>query len=188
MKSSAAVPRESPAQEPVDALREFFGERVAGAIEGVFSRMELAEEEIEAAKRRHPRLAGRIHQAFLHLCPTPALSSAGEKAFRAHCRELLERVAAGEDLRPGTAAEVLSILSELSLAAPLDRIGTLLFVKLFASLFPEAAATMHRYDEPPQADRYEKERVAELEVSLRRKLSAADRVAPRRGTTPFLFK
>lgn len=161
---------------------------VGGVIARTFSRMELAEEEIEAAKRRHPLATGRIHRTFLHLCPSPALSAAPEKLFRAHCTELLERVAAGDDLRPGTTAEVLAVLSELSLAAPLDRAHTLLFVKLFSDLFPEAAAKMQSENEPPAADRYERERIAELEASFRKKLRVPDRLEPRRGTTPSLFK
>ncbi len=187
MRTASAQPLERASPEPEELL-QLLEDGVGSVIARTFSKMELAEEEIDAAKRRHPLAAGRIHRAFRHLCPSPALSAAPEKLFRAHCTELLERVAAGCDLRPGTTAEVLAVLSELSLRAPLERAHTLLFVKLFSDLFPEAAARMQSENEPPAADRYERERVVELEAAFRAKLRVPDRLEPRRGTTPSLFK
>jgi hypothetical protein len=52
--------------------------------------------------------------------------------YRAHCRELLDRVARGEDTRQATAAECCAALMETSLAAPLSTSAAGLYPRLWA--------------------------------------------------------
>jgi hypothetical protein len=81
-----------------------------------FERMEWAEQEIAAAQARHPQQAGRIWHSFSLFQPNPGLGRmTSEMVYRSHCREILDRVAAGEDTRPGTAAEGCCALRNMSL-------------------------------------------------------------------------
>lgn len=161
----------------LDALLSELSPNLAGVIGGAFRRMELAEEEIELAKTRDPARAARIHEAFKYLRPTETLQRKCDELYRAHCRELIERVAAGasdQELAQGTGAEVLATLADLSLAAPLERTAFLLYGRLFRELFPERAAEIEPLRGP--ADRWEDEQAHELEATFRRKL-ATDRAA-----------
>ncbi|WP_067903735.1 hypothetical protein [Nocardia vaccinii] len=54
-----------------------------------------------------------------------------EFVYRSHARELLERVAAGADTRPGTAAEVAAAMMATSLAAPLNSTGVGLYLRMW---------------------------------------------------------
>ncbi len=71
------------------------GAALAIAIRSTFDRMAIAEEEIASAKRRFPREAEQVHRAFKILCPPPGLRGLSDEVFRAHARELVERVALG---------------------------------------------------------------------------------------------
>lgn len=106
------------------------GTTAANLIRRVFKMMELAEEEIEEACSRHPQCRAWVHdQGFLMCRPgdlSEAFAGAVDVVYRSHCRELCDRLAAGADTRPATAAEVLLGLSGASLKAPPGRdAGTL---------------------------------------------------------------
>jgi hypothetical protein len=102
-------------------------------LEPLFLNMEWAEEEITTAQERHPAAAERLDRSFRLLTPTHSLMST-EAVYRAHCRELLDRVARGEDTRPGTAAECCLALHDTSLKVPLKTSA----VGLYARLLPLA--------------------------------------------------
>lgn len=80
--------------------------------------------------------AGAAPSTFAACFPT-ALVSDSERLYRAHVREMCERDARGDDLRPGTLAEVLGALSKASLEAPLDACGAALYEHVFERLFPD---------------------------------------------------
>lgn len=105
-----------------------------------FRLMEIAEEEIEAAQKRYHEPVGKgdgpIWGAFMLLQPSHPQMKA-ESLYRAHCRELLDRVGLGEDTRPATGAELIFALSEASLQAPLTSSATGLYLKLGLQCFPE---------------------------------------------------
>lgn len=71
---------------------------------------------------------------FVALQPTPILRGRQRKILRAHYVELCLRWKNGQDLRPGTCAEVLCGLSEASLRAPLNRAGAVLATRLAKAL------------------------------------------------------
>ncbi len=134
--------------------------------------MEIAEEEIERAQRRHSEKADAIWSSFKHLVPTEVLGQTGDELYRRHCPELLDRVGEGRDLRPGTAAEVVAGIAGISQLAPPSRTMTLLYMRLFSELFPDEARTIFEETGPMEADSYEETRIAELEAEFRRKLTA----------------
>jgi hypothetical protein len=115
---------------------------------GIFENMEIAEEEITAAIKRHKQKQQEINGAFGILWPTVFLKANGnKKLYRWHCKELLERVAAGdEDTRPGTKAEVISMISETSYKAPLTSEWGALYGQLFLEIFPEQKRKLFNND------------------------------------------
>ena len=70
---------------PTEEIRSFESARISGQIPicsaapslHTFRCMEIAEEEIDAAKARHPLLAARLHDGFRELCPPAVLREAG---------------------------------------------------------------------------------------------------------------
>ena len=156
--------------------RTLLGPSLGSAIENAFRCMEFAEDEIAAAKARHPLDAELIHRTFSVLCPSEPLRAAGEKLYRAHCQELIERVREGKDARAATKAELIAVLSALSLQAPLDRSATFLYWELFGVLFPSASEKLREEVGPVTADVSDKDQACELERKLCRKLSVPARV------------
>lgn len=164
---------------PVDDLHDgvlgdLLGDLLGGGLAGIFEHMEWAEEEIEKARARHPQHADRIYHSFLLLRPNVALKRMEtEFVYRSHCRELLDRVAAGEDTRPGTAAEICCTLLETSLVAPLTSAAVGLYMRMWqAARFPE-------FREFAEAGRHhealEKTVIDDHEQIARRKLAIPDR-------------
>lgn len=92
----------------------------------------LAEEEIAAAMARHPAAADPIWHAFPLLVPTTTKVGLTEIVYRAHCRELLDRVALRVDLRAGTAVECCVALCEVSTAVPLNTVAAGLYHRVWA--------------------------------------------------------
>lgn len=161
--------------------RTLLGPSLGGAIETAFQCMEFAEEEIAAAKTRHPLDGDLIHRAFSVLCPSEPLRTAGEKLYRAHCQELIERIREGRDTRAATKAELIAVLSALSLQAPLDRSTSFLYWELFGALFPRAAETLREETGPVAADAFDKDQARELERKLSRRLAVPSRVFAKSG-------
>jgi hypothetical protein len=121
---------------------------------GAFERMEIAEDEIEQALKRHNKPLplrdsdgrvvnvdemGPIWDSFWRLKPTHERMEY-EPVYRQHCAELLDRVADGLDTRAATGAELVSAISEASLLAPLTSSGAGLYLRLMAKYFPELIA------------------------------------------------
>jgi hypothetical protein len=121
------------------AMGELLGGDLTDMLTGCFERMGWAEEEIERAQKRHPGSADRIWHSFRLL--SPGESKGFERmgvdfVYRSHCRELLDRVAAGQDTRPGTAAEVAIACCEASLLSPLTTTAAGLYCRMWAAAFP----------------------------------------------------
>lgn len=74
-----------------------------------FALMEIAEQELKRAGAR----------CFLALMPPESMVDKADWLYRAHARELCRRSIQGADLRPGTYAEVLCLMSATSLRASL---------------------------------------------------------------------
>jgi hypothetical protein len=121
-------------------------------LDDLFECMEIAEDEISKAMNRHPQKRYLIYGSFLTLKPVAPMPM---KLYRAHCRELLDRIGTGEDYQPVTRAEVLSVLNRAAWAIPLHNEPSALYYKLFASLFPDAPEL--EQIGAPLAERYEGE-------------------------------
>lgn len=104
----------------------------------VFTQMEssikICFEEIKNAKKRWPKQEDLLQSSFSLLRPETVFSGKEEIVYRNHCREILERAAKGLDTRPGTRAEVLIALSEMTLVTPLRQDYTILFSDLFTKV------------------------------------------------------
>lgn len=118
-----------------DALLGIFD--AGSAVASAFRRMGIAEEEIDAAKRRCPRRKKAIHAAFAVLCASH-LGRFSDDVYRAHAREIIGRVMRGEPIEPGTDAEILVLLSEQSLVAPLASDYAHAMSHVFHRVFPDA--------------------------------------------------
>lgn len=149
-----------------DIAREFLGADAMNIVQRTFARMGVAEEEIEAAKKRWPRAAKRLHGSFGALCPS-AYVLGTEEMYRKHCRELLARVKRGEDVGPGTDVEVACVLMQASFAAPPDSDHAFAYGVVFARLFPERADITSDLGRESYAGRSE-----EILSSLRKKIGA----------------
>jgi hypothetical protein len=116
-------------------VAELFAE--VKTIESLFGAMGWAEDEIEQAQRRHPGAVDAIWHSFSLLTPVHPLMNRSEPLYRAYCREILDRVAAGADTRPGTAAEICCVASEASEKAPLTSPAFGLYARAFRVAFPD---------------------------------------------------
>lgn len=127
-------------EEGLAILGELMGPGVERATKEAFEFMEVAEDEIAAAKERHPLQAPVLHKCFITLRPHGDLfRGKGDILYRAHCRELLDRVAEGGDFQEATKAELCAILCELSFNAPLEQNAAALYMRVFRDLFPDKA-------------------------------------------------
>lgn len=136
-------------------------------IRNTFELIEVAEAEIDRAKEQHPAQAEALHRAFSLLRPHLVGSYQNHELYRHHCRELLARVVKGQDTRPGTQAEGLVALNEVSLQTPIIHDAAAAYAQLFQAIFP------HRTDivaALPAQERYPG-RVAEIIGELSRKLT-----------------
>lgn len=97
----------------------------------VFEQMHWAEDEIARAQARHPEHADTLFHSFALLRSAASKRMSVEAVYRAHAREILERVAAGEDTRPGTAVEVVIGLLAAASTAPLSHEGFGLCARLW---------------------------------------------------------
>lgn len=128
-------------QDPkVEELLELLGP-LGSDVRGLFALMSVAEEELAAAKREHPLAEFAIQKSFSILAPDAKFfPDKHTELYRAHCRELLGRIVAGaskKELRLGTRAEVLCVMSEWSLEHAPGPQGRALLFTLFAEVFPE---------------------------------------------------
>lgn len=154
-----------------ELLQTLFSTDELSVIRSTFRRMEIAEDEIARAKEAFPLKAEAIHNAFRYLCPTKPLECLSDDVYRQHCRELLKRIVDGADLRLGTAAEVLALLSAASLEAPPTRTAAVLYWQLFKRVLPEQSSTIADDIGPLLEDSYHEQQACELEAKLRRKLT-----------------
>jgi hypothetical protein len=142
----------------------------------VFAAMDWAEEEIAAASRRYPGRADAIYHAFAVLLPRDIGPGMGtEFVYRGHVQELLQRVAAGADLRPATAAEVCLALVETSLRAPMHGPAAGLYFRMWLRAFPDNPLTLEHAEHQVHYEHLHGSRIDELEVDLRHKLQDPDR-------------
>lgn len=129
----SAVEARPPALHLPNALG--LGGALATTVADTLDRVRIAEEELAAADLP----PGARAQAFGVLVPTAPLRGRAPELYRAHARELLGRLARGEDTAPGTLAECLSACLYTAGDAPLRQEGQALTEWLFEQVFPAQA-------------------------------------------------
>jgi hypothetical protein len=102
----------------------------------IFEHMRWAEEEIAAAQERHPDAKEKLFETFLLVQGTHDLMGT-EFVYRAHARELLERVYADEDTTVPTNSEIIIGLAETSAKFPLGSDAVTLYARLFIETYPD---------------------------------------------------
>lgn len=145
-----------------------------------FDAMVVAEQEIDGAVRRDPAAADRIQHSFVLLRPTHPLMG-NPVLYRPHCAEVLDRVARGEDTRPGTAAECCIALIETSQVAPLraSAVGLLARMLLLAGLPPSPLGDTSEHYEALHSTV-----IDDNEAWLRQRLRQTWRAAPPADSQP----
>lgn len=171
---SALAPEDSPVVQCADEasapspatvdLGRAFADAFGLDIGGILDQARWADQEIQAAISRHPEHAGRLERSFLLLRPNTCLERMNSKTvYQAHCREILDRVAAGEDTRLGTAAEICCAMAETSLRTPITSEAAGLYMRMWrAAGLPDVAdireaARHHEALEPSRIDDCEQE-------------------------------
>jgi len=122
-------------------------------ISSVFEKMKIAEEEISSAKQKHPEEAESLRDAFGILCPPLLLQSLNIKLYRAHARELLERIVKDHDLELLTHAELCVHLSRFSLEVPPSSDVACLYNECFAAVFPKEYSAIFNGNTPHESYR-----------------------------------
>lgn len=120
----------------INDLPAQFANMVPIGIDDALQRMDWADDEIDQAISRHPAEADTLFHSFGLLQATDLRRMGTEFVYRSHCREILERVARGEDTRPGTAVEVICMLGEVSQVIKPPPSGMGLYYRMWAQAFP----------------------------------------------------
>ena len=151
---------------------ELGGGGLFGEVAAILGLTEVAEEEINRGARRSRSHADTLYHSFKLLAPTGPMADRAEFVYRSHVRELLARVIAGQDTRPGTAAEICLACSQSSTVAPLTDTGAGLYGRMWvAAGFPaDHFMTRQEHHEALSASL-----IDDAEREMRRKLSDPDR-------------
>jgi len=162
-------------QASVMIPQELLPHALASRLQNFFDLVAIAEEEIAAAIQRYPQQAVALWDQFKMLSPSAALSRLTSQVYRAHCRELLERVAAGEDTRPATLAEILVTVSDESLAYAFNALGVGVYAHCWRAVWAGApnpiADDQLAEMEAAARSQYGRDEIAAEIAALRRKLA-----------------
>lgn len=130
---------------PLSSVQGAGGLNAITAIMDNFRQIGWAKDEATKAMERHGEKppadtgegAGPIYNA-LSLCACVLQPyMAPEQIFRAHCSEIFERVAKGEDTQPGTDAEILGLLVDAAQAMQFCGGLICLYFRLVKSVLPD---------------------------------------------------
>lgn len=101
----------------------------------VFAYIEIADQEMKRSTDERPERAADIRKAFVLLCwRSDVLPLPTDEVYRAHAREIINRVINGRKVEYGTSAEALMALSQQSLKAPLNQTGLCAMQRMFAEV------------------------------------------------------
>lgn len=155
-------------------LRTLLGAESTKTLTTTFAQLDWAEDEITHAQDRHRDVADVLYHWFSLLTATHERMSA-EFVYRAHARELLERVSAGLSTKPGTAVEVALSLMQVSLATPLNTTAFGLYLRMWRQAgLPDLGEPVEGFDEHYEA--IAASGIDQFEAIARRKLAVPDRV------------
>lgn len=95
------------------------------------ARVTWAEDEMKLVMDEFPDSADLIWHSFKLLTLPDDQAFLAEFAVRSHCREILTRVAKGDDTRPPSDAEMILACREASRVAPMNTAGAGLYFRLW---------------------------------------------------------
>lgn len=157
------------------SLMTDFGSLV-NSIDRVFSDIEVAEEEIRRGQDMYPSEAKLIDSCFKLLLRPQAITN--DDLYRAHVRELVERVANGGDTRKATRAEILAELADFASQVKPTKLGCLVMAHLMDLTLYSVEAThdiVQGLRESAGKPEYP-EQIGDTVEELRDKLAVAERV------------
>jgi len=155
-----------------------------------FQQMQWALDEIDAAAGRHGETDknGPIHSAFPLLACVDQPYMAPEQIFRAHCVEMLDRVAAGENTQPPTEAEMFGLLVDVSKFQPFCGGLTALYLTLADKITPQAVKEFMALDldnSPEDVAEYKREFAEDAENHREQLVELLTRPRERAGRGPL---
>jgi hypothetical protein len=121
---------------------------IGSRVTRVFDYMQIAEEEIQSAMERHEDAVLELNGSFMDLYPGPLLLGLAESVYRAHCRQILESIAAGTGRPLATWAEMCAVLSDLGLNTRLGRIADIAYHIAFSRVCPDEYKSIGNEDFP----------------------------------------
>ncbi|MGW5922115.1 hypothetical protein ACWFPY_24255 [Nocardia fluminea] len=158
--------------EPI--LREIAGPEFTKTLTTTLTQQDWAEDEIRRAQQRHPDVADVLHHSFSLLAATHERMST-EFIYRAHARELIERVATGVLTKPGTSVEVVLLLMRASLVTPLNTTAFGLYLRMWRRAgLPDLGGPIEDLDGHYEA--INASGIDDFEAIARRKLAMPSRV------------
>ena len=149
---------------------------VMGELEDASAVIDWAEDEIARAISRHPDHADALYHSFGLIPPRdigPGMGS--EFVYRSHAAELLDRVAAGADTRPATAAELCLVCCEASLRTPLHGPTAGVYFRMWLRAFPDKPITPGQAGEQVHYEKLYGTQIDDLERTLRQKAADPNR-------------
>ncbi|MFI6220081.1 hypothetical protein ACIBEH_05965 [Nocardia salmonicida] len=156
------------------ALREIAGPEFIRTLTTTLTQQDWAEDEISRAQQRHPDVADVLHHSFSLLTATHE-RMATEFVYRAHARELIERVATGVSTKPGTSVEVVLLLMRVSLVTPLNTTAFGLYLRMWRQAgLPDLGGPIEDLDGHYEA--IHASGIDDFEAIARRKLAKPSRV------------
>ncbi|MEU4418468.1 hypothetical protein [Nocardia salmonicida] len=158
--------------EPI--LREIAGPEFTKTLTTTLTQQDWAEDEIRRAQQRHPDVADVLHHSFSLLTATHERMTT-EFIYRAHARELIERVATGVSTKPGTSVEVVLLLMRASLVTPLNTTAFGLYLRMWRRAgLPDLGGPIEDLDGHYEA--INASGIDDFEAIARRKLAKPSRV------------
>lgn len=137
-----------------------------------FDAMGIAEELLRPVPKHR-----RDFSPFIALRPQSQFQGKTLDLYRAHARELVDRVTAGAKqtaMEPATDAELLTAIHETSLKAPLTAGGMAIAARLFQSCFPDKSTEIFGEEQREPWPGY----VAEEIARMRKKFAVDGRGVP----------
>lgn len=126
-----------PQDNATDAELDQLVNEIWAEVEAGLALAEWADDEIGHAVKDHPEAENDLFHSFKLMRPTLTADAwKTEFVFRSHCRELLDRIARGEDTRPGTAAECCLAMSRVSMEVPLHGAAAGFYLRMWKLAFP----------------------------------------------------
>lgn len=159
--------------------------QLAAGYDEAFRWVGIYDDEARAAIARHPDAADVFcHTGQLLARPywlTAAQPFAGgdnETAYRGYVRELAERLATGQDTRPGTAVEILLALARFTAEVKAPAVIKGLYHRMWMQAFPDHPETAAAAEVLAWDDRDDGSGIRELEAEMRRRLRQPRRKLP----------